>query len=195
MNISTANRRREAMTPAYRTLQALPSAEYMDSVLSDVTAAMAERDYPAQDRWAVRLMLEAAILNALKHGHRGDVSKLVCVSCLVDDREAAVAVQDQGSGFDPQTVPESCGGGLRLIRQYATTLHFNERGNGVSFFRRRSRAPNASERAEQRPSPAHAPGSSRCLVMRSSPFFRATCRVSWAVGELSSVLAIWRQAR
>jgi serine/threonine-protein kinase RsbW len=114
-----------------------------------VTAAITCRDYPARDRFAVRLALEEALVNAIKHGHGGDERKVVRVAWRVGPAEVALSVKDEGAGFDPEAVPDPLdpanlekptGRGLLLMRSQLTSLSFNERGNRVTMRRRRSLA-------------------------------------------------------
>jgi serine/threonine-protein kinase RsbW len=117
-------------------------------VTEAVVAAMAAAGYPDTDRFAVRLALEEAIVNGVKHGHRGDVTKRVRVRYHVSAERVLAEVEDQGAGFDPHQVPDPCdedkldkpsGRGLLLMRSYLTWLRFNERGNGVTLCKARSR--------------------------------------------------------
>jgi serine/threonine-protein kinase RsbW len=148
MNSYICNTSFDRNASEHRYLEAIQCPNQMDDLLNAVTGAMAEHDYPQQDVLAVRLLLEEAILNAIKHGHRGDISKLVCVCCNVSDHEVTASVQDEGPGFDPAAVPDPCdaanlekpsGRGLLIMKHYATGLFHNVRGNGVSFYRRRSK--------------------------------------------------------
>ena len=60
-----------------------------------------ERQYPAPDQFGVRLSLEEGLMNAIKHGNRGDLSKSVRVFCEVTDARTYIEIHDQGVGFDP----------------------------------------------------------------------------------------------
>jgi serine/threonine-protein kinase RsbW len=110
---------------------------------------MAAAGYAAQDQFAVRLALDEALANAIKHGHRGDARKRVDVRYRVGPAEVRVEVHDQGPGFDPARVPDplaadnverASGRGLLLMRSYMTWVRHNERGNGVTLCRLRSAA-------------------------------------------------------
>jgi serine/threonine-protein kinase RsbW len=118
-------------------------------VVDAVVAAMAAAGYPDRDQFAVRLALDEALANAIKHGHRGDARKRVDVRYRVGPAEVRVEVHDQGPGFDPARVPDplaadnlerASGRGLLLMRSYMTWVRHNERGNGVTLCRLRSAA-------------------------------------------------------
>jgi serine/threonine-protein kinase RsbW len=116
-------------------------------VVDGVVTAMAFAGYPDTDRFAVRLALEEAIVNGIKHGHRNDPRKVVRVRYHVSAARLLAEVEDQGPGFDPRQVPNPCdpdrldkpsGRGLLLMRSYLTWLRFNERGNCVTLCKVRS---------------------------------------------------------
>jgi len=125
----------------------LQSTTEVGDVVQAVTEQMAFRGYPEADVFAVRLALEEAVVNAIKHGNQGDPSKEVCVRCKVGAERVMVEVEDQGNGFNPKKVPDplalenlerSCGRGVFLMRHYMTWVRFNERGNRVTLCKRRS---------------------------------------------------------
>jgi serine/threonine-protein kinase RsbW len=125
----------------------LRTATQMILILEDVTAAMAAEGYSDPDVFAVRLSLEEAIVNALKHGNRGDPGREVWLRWYVGVSFVVVTVRDQGEGFDPRRVPDPLapenqdrpgGRGLLLMRHYMTRVRFNRRGNGVTLCKRRS---------------------------------------------------------
>jgi serine/threonine-protein kinase RsbW len=121
-------------------------AELTD-IIDAVVAAMKRAGYSSKDLFAVRLSLEEAGINAIKHGHRDCRGKPIRVSSQVGRDQVIVEVEDQGKGFDPHAVPDpldeanmerSCGRGLLLMRCYTTWLSYNEYGNRVTFGKRRS---------------------------------------------------------
>jgi serine/threonine-protein kinase RsbW len=105
--------------------------------------------YPTKDIFAVRLALGEAVLNAFRHGNLGDANKAVRVRWLITPAEAAFEVEDEGDGFDPELVSNPVAGenhkrisgrGLYLMRVYMSGVTYNQRGNCVTLFRRRSNA-------------------------------------------------------
>src|SRR5437660_506475 len=69
-----------------------------------VATAMTAAGYNGRDVFAVRLALEEAIVNAIKHGNQGDTTKSVRVSYCVQTEEILLNVEDEGKGFDPNDV-------------------------------------------------------------------------------------------
>jgi serine/threonine-protein kinase RsbW len=105
--------------------------------------------FPRKDLFAVKLALEEAVVNAFRHGTRGEPGKAVRVTYLVTLAEVFVEVTDDGAGFDPARVPDPTvpgtasrvtPRGLFLMRVYMTGVSFNRQGNQVTLWRRRSDA-------------------------------------------------------
>jgi serine/threonine-protein kinase RsbW len=116
-------------------------------VLERVTATMEAFDYPSRDVAGLRLALEEAVVNGLRHGNGGDPRKQVVVRYCVTAEEVLAEVEDEGPGFDPGRVPDPTlpenlgrpgGRGLLLMRHYLTWLRFSGRGNRVTLCKRRS---------------------------------------------------------
>jgi len=116
-------------------------------VIQAVVEAMIAEGYSQKDVFGMRLSLEEALVNAVKHGHHYDPSKEVQVRYQVTAREALVQVEDEGKGFDPHQVPdplapenlERAGGrGVYLMRYYMTWVRFNKKGNCLTLCKCRS---------------------------------------------------------
>jgi serine/threonine-protein kinase RsbW len=119
-------------------------------LLDAVAAALAREGYAERDVFGMRLALDEALANAVRHGHRGDPTKRVEVRYRVTAAEALAEVEDQGEGFDPGQVPdprapenlERLGGrGLLLMRASLSWVRYNARGNVVTLCRRREPGP------------------------------------------------------
>ena len=95
-----------------------------------------------QEVFSVRLALEEALVNAIKHGNQMDRSKKVRVAYrfLLDRLE--IHITDEGTGFDPEDVPDPtavenlerpCGRGLMLMRHYMTEVVYHAPGNRLTM--------------------------------------------------------------
>jgi serine/threonine-protein kinase RsbW len=93
-----------------------------------------------RDLFGIKLALEEALVNAIKHGNGMDRAKKVHISCQVSPDRFEVHIADEGPGFDPGDVPDPtavenlerpCGRGLWLMRHYMSEVSFSERGNAV----------------------------------------------------------------
>jgi serine/threonine-protein kinase RsbW len=96
--------------------------------------------YHDHDIFCVRLALEEALVNAIKHGNQMDRSKSVRISYRVGPDRFDIQITDEGSGFDPEEVPDPTaaenlerptGRGLMLMRYYMSHVTFNAQGNCV----------------------------------------------------------------
>jgi len=90
--------------------------------------------------FAIRLALEEALNNAIKHGNGYDESKTVDIAFDVNPNRAEVTITDQGSGFDPHSIPDPtadenlekpCGRGIMLMRAYMDEVEYSTKGNQV----------------------------------------------------------------
>jgi serine/threonine-protein kinase RsbW len=83
-----------------------------------------------------------AVNNAILHGNKGDVKKLVTVNFTADGNIFDVTVTDQGEGFKYDTLPDPTdpanienlhGRGVFIMRSLADMIEYNEAGNEVKM--------------------------------------------------------------
>jgi serine/threonine-protein kinase RsbW len=93
-----------------------------------------------RDIFGIKLALEEALVNAIKHGNRMDRGKKVRVTYRLLAERFDVQITDEGPGFDPEDVPDPtapenlerpCGRGLMLMRHYMSAVSFSPCGNSV----------------------------------------------------------------
>jgi serine/threonine-protein kinase RsbW len=122
-------------------------------VQSDIIALVQACDYAECEVFAIRLAVEEALVNAIKHGNRSDPCKKVRIDYEVGAEEVRIRIEDEGPGFDPGSVPDPtqpeylerpCGRGLMLMRHYMSRVHFSGRGNCVEMLKRRGESPNGT---------------------------------------------------
>jgi serine/threonine-protein kinase RsbW len=121
--------------------------EEIESVIGPVIEALERAGFSRKDAFAVRLAMEEAIVNAIKHGHRYDATKEVRVRSQVSEQCVLLEVEDEGPGFRPEAVPDplrdenldrSSGRGLLLMRHYMTWVRYNDAGTCVTLCKRRN---------------------------------------------------------
>jgi serine/threonine-protein kinase RsbW len=76
--------------------------EMVQTVLSHVTGLLRLDDDAAH---YVSVAIRESVVNAIKHGNRGDAGKRVAIEFLLHPGALEVTVQDEGTGFDPATIP------------------------------------------------------------------------------------------
>ena len=109
-------------------------------VQAEIEHALHAAGFSDHEIFAIRLALEEALVNAIKHGNQMDRAKNVRVVYHISPDRFEVEIADEGPGFDPGDVPDPtavenierpCGRGLMLMRYYMTEVNFNGRGNSV----------------------------------------------------------------
>ena len=98
--------------------------------------------YEDKEIFGIRLALEEAIVNAIKHGNQMDRGKKVHVRFRVLPDRFDVGVTDEGPGYDPGDVPDPLadenlerptGRGLFLMQHYMTEVVVHPPGNRLTM--------------------------------------------------------------
>ena len=112
-----------------------------------VEGALQASAYAEHDIFAIKLALEEALVNAIKHGNRLDPLKRVHIRYSVTGEKFEIRIRDEGPGFDPCGVPDPtceenlerpCGRGLFLMRHYMNHVEYTDRGRLVHMFKLRN---------------------------------------------------------
>lgn len=91
------------------------------------------------------IALDEAFVNAVKHGNKFDAAKNVRISAEVSPTEARFTVEDEGEGFDVDSIPDpldpenlfkTSGRGVLLIHNIMDEVKYNERGNRLEMIKR-----------------------------------------------------------
>lgn len=89
--------------------------------------------------------LDEAFVNAVKHGNKFDTQKLVRVTAEVSRHEARFTIEDEGEGFDVNSIPDpldpenlfkTSGRGVMFIYNIMDEVKYNERGNRLTMVKR-----------------------------------------------------------
>lgn len=101
--------------------------------------------YDPEAAFAIKLALEEALINAIKHGNHSDRAKTVSVVALITPRQTVITVEDQGNGFDRSRVPDPTadanlerlhGRGILLMEAYMDRVQFSHGGRRVRMVRK-----------------------------------------------------------
>ncbi len=120
---------------------------YARQVQAKLLSAVHEHGYSKACIFAIRLAVEEAINNAIRHGNSMDTSKKVEITFNVDDNRAVITITDEGTGFEPSSVPDPTrdenlhkpsGRGIMLINAYMDEVEYNDRGNVVRMLKKKS---------------------------------------------------------
>ena len=92
--------------------------------------------------FSIKLALEEALVNAIKHGNQMDRTKKVHIQVTVNHQRIDIRIIDEGDGFALDDVPDPmapenlerpCGRGLLLMRHYMTEVTFHAPGNRLTM--------------------------------------------------------------
>jgi serine/threonine-protein kinase RsbW len=119
----------------------IPSAfEAGQAIVERILGSVSHAGFGDRDLFGIRLSLDEAVTNAIKHGNKLSPEKTVRIDFRLDQRGVRIEIEDQGSGFRPDDVPDPTtdenlerpnGRGLMLMREFMTRIEYNAKGNRV----------------------------------------------------------------
>ncbi|NLX14423.1 MAG: ATP-binding protein [Phycisphaerales bacterium] len=122
---------------------AIPSDLHAARRIEETIVRLADKmGYSKECSFAIRLALEEAMVNAHKHGNRGNPDKKIIISYDVTPQRIVVRIRDEGPGFDPRRIPDPTqperiplpnGRGIMLMRAYLDEVTYNEQGNEIQM--------------------------------------------------------------
>ncbi len=116
-------------------------------VLCAVDRLLRMLGYSERDRFHISLAAEEALVNAVTHGNKNDPEKLVAIRFHEENSKACLEVEDEGKGFDPNSVPDPRDGngatkpggrGILLMKSFMNTVRFLHNGRCVVLEKHRS---------------------------------------------------------
>jgi serine/threonine-protein kinase RsbW len=117
------------------------SREVQQKVMDEVE----KHHYCDAASFAIRLALEEAIVNAIKHGNRLDPARKVIIEADVTDQRTVLSVEDEGPGFErghvpdprnPENLTKASGRGILLIEAYMHEVTWLNNGRRLTMCRR-----------------------------------------------------------
>lgn len=127
----------------------IPSTyDAMTEMLDNAVHAMVEEHcIRPKDEPCMRLCLEEALVNAVRHGNRGEAHRKVSLEIAEADDVCIIRVGDEGNGFTPEQVPEPCceqlgGRGIVLMQHYMDKVRYIKSENCLEMtFQRKAPCP------------------------------------------------------
>jgi serine/threonine-protein kinase RsbW len=110
--------------------------------------ALEDAGYHPDSLFAVKISLEEALINAIKHGNKLDPNKKVHVEASVSPELTEIIIEDEGPGFNRAEVPDptaeenllKCSGrGILLMETYMDRVEFSKSGRRVKMIKRNVR--------------------------------------------------------
>ena len=117
------------------------------AILDGVLLQLQDFEWEQKDIFAIQLSFEEAIVNAIRHGNQSNNRLGVRVHLEITPERFLARVEDEGPGFNPDSLPDPtledfldrpCGRGVKLMRAFMTSVHFNPAGNSVTLEKFRS---------------------------------------------------------
>ncbi len=111
-----------------------------------ILGLLKQHSFSKEATFAVKLALEEALTNAIKHGNGYDPSKTVTVRYAVSPEKVVVIVRDEGHGFAPEDVPDCTaperlrqpdGRGIMLMESYMDEVSYRDGGREIRLMKRR----------------------------------------------------------
>ena len=123
----------------------IPS-DYTDAreIQRQVREEVERAGYDLDAQFAVKLALEEAMINAIKHGNQLDPEKRVHVEWHVSPETIEIIIEDEGPGFDRSTVPDPTTGenlekltgrGILLIESFMHKAEWSKEGRRLRLVR------------------------------------------------------------
>ena len=101
--------------------------------------------YTSQSQFGIKVALEEALINAIKHGNREHPKKKVRIAVKATPKQLEVVIEDEGPGFNRKSVPdptlkenlEKCTGrGILLIEAYMTSVKWSHGGRRLKMIKK-----------------------------------------------------------
>jgi serine/threonine-protein kinase RsbW len=139
--------KREVVQDLHESIQfELPSAiSLMHIVLEYLMKRVEKLGVVKPEQSNLFVALDEAFVNAVKHGNKYDSRKLVKIKADVSRHEARFTIEDEGDGFDINSIPDpldpenlfkSSGRGVLFIYNIMDEVNYNERGNQLTMVKR-----------------------------------------------------------
>jgi len=123
------------------------ASDYMDAreVQRLIREEVEKAGYDADTQFGIKLALEEAIINAIKHGNKLSKEKRVHVEWTITPQSAQIIIEDEGPGFDRSNVPDPThsgnlekltGRGILLIESYMSSVQWSKGGRRVKLVKK-----------------------------------------------------------
>jgi len=131
-------------SPIYQELEIVSSFGHATKAEACIIEAAMRYNFSEDDIFALKLSMEEALTNAIKHGNKNNKNKKINVRYFVNSDRADIYIADEGDGFSPLDVPDPtkaenlilpCGRGIMLMRTYMNLVEYNDIGNVVHMIK------------------------------------------------------------
>jgi serine/threonine-protein kinase RsbW len=138
---------RDGRAPLDDSLRFIIPSDYYEgrAIQKRILEEVEKHHFNEEATFAIKLALEEALINAIKHGNKLDRTKKVRIQARVTDEEAEITIEDEGPGFERTSVPDPTteenlerlhGRGILLMEAYMHIVTWSNRGRRVRMVRR-----------------------------------------------------------
>jgi serine/threonine-protein kinase RsbW len=117
----------------------LENLRIVEKAIDEISAKIGVKQ---EDYGKILVTTMEAVNNAIVHGNKSVVNKLVVIEMKFEKETLSISVSDEGPGFKPKEVPDPTqpenienlnGRGVFLMFRLADEISFNEQGNKVTM--------------------------------------------------------------
>ena len=131
-------------TSQQKTITFPSDVEYLEKIEKTSAKIAADAGFDESTVDDISIALTELVNNAIHHGNKNDISKIVTVTFIVDDTKLSISISDQGAGFSPNTISDPIhpdnlmadnGRGIYLVRALMDNVDYkiNEKGTQVTI--------------------------------------------------------------
>ena len=115
-------------------------------LVRELLELLEKENWTQDDIFGIRMAVEEAVMNAIKHGNCCEADKQVHILIEVEGNEFYARITDEGCGFSPKDVPDprlnenlekTTGRGVMLMKNFVDQVKYNDKGNVVELRTRR----------------------------------------------------------
>jgi serine/threonine-protein kinase RsbW len=122
--------------------------ENVAPLLKEALVVLEGLPFPPEEIFSIKLSLEEALTNAMRHGNKLDPALSVDVALTADDEKIVIKVKDEGAGFDARHLHDPTSGentqkpggrGVFLMKRLMDRVEYFDGGRGiemVKFFKK-----------------------------------------------------------
>lgn len=156
MGANSTNRRRQPRDRERTAIKVTIPSDFLAGreVQRRILEGVEKHQFEAQSAFAIKLALEEALINAIKHGNKLDAAKNVHVEANLGPDEAEIIIEDEGPGFERQCVPDptaeenldKCSGrGILLMEAYMDSVEYSKKGRRVRMIKKNGDAQSSDD--------------------------------------------------
>ena len=114
------------------------------SAQEEILQHVEKAGFAGREFFGIKLALEEALVNAIRHGNRLDPAKHVYIEARITPKKVEFLIEDEGPGFDRGGVPdptadenlEKCSGrGILLIESYMSRVWWDRGGRRLRMIK------------------------------------------------------------